>query len=214
VSRVVFTALALAAATAAGCRTAPVRPSSPLPYHDDISLRGFAEEVLLGYGTPRTHRFDDYSKGSYHVRSRELAGGLFLIAPTYKLRLQAVTVVGPSGPLWAFDVIALLLDEQCTRVNWVVMPHARITMKRSGCVSPQSASSFLADMRELTPSREPVAPDADGCVVVSEAGELRSSRFECYSSHNPSDLDRLRDALDRLSKGLTVTYMAYPPVER
>src|SRR5262245_65334146 len=94
------TAVAIMLAGISGCRTAPVRPASPFPYEDDISFRGFAEEALHGYGTPRTHRFDDYTKGSYHVQPREVAEGLFEVAPAYGLQLEAVVVVGPYGPLW------------------------------------------------------------------------------------------------------------------
>jgi hypothetical protein len=209
-----LTVCALTLAGAFGCRTAPVRPPSAFPYSDDISFRGFAEEVLVGYGTPRTHRFDDYTKGSYHVHPAEVAEGLFLIAPSYKLRLEAVAVIGPYGPIWAYDVIALIADEGCTRVNWLVMAHARITIKRSNCVSPQTASLFLTGMRELAPSRAPAADgEKNSCVVIVEAGERRWSPFDCYVTDG-LDMRRTGEALDGLSKHLVTTYSAYSLVDK
>jgi hypothetical protein len=213
VNRISVTAVAFMLAGAVDCRTASVRPPSVLPSHDDISFRGFAEEVLYGYGTPRTHRFDDYTKGSYHVHASELAKGLFPMAQVYKLRLQAVVVVGPYGGLWAYDVISVIAEEGCTRVNWLLMPHARITVKRSGCVSPHSVSAFLAEVRDLAPSRTRAA-DEKSCLVIAEAGGLRSSGFGCYVTDGSPELDRMEEALDRLSKDLAVTYSAYPPVEK
>jgi hypothetical protein len=204
VNSVRLTALAFVLA-AAGCRTAPVRPPSDFPYHDDVSFRGFAEEVLLGYGTPRTHRFDDYTKGCYHVRPRELAEGLFPIAPSYTLQLRAVAVVGSYGPLWAYDVIAVIAGDDCTRVNWLQMPHARITLKRSGCVSGALVSAFLADMRDVAPLRA-AAADRDSCLVIAEAGESRRSAFDCYTTPAPPEFGRMEEALNRLSASLAVTY--------
>ena len=204
--------LATMLAGAAGCRSASARPISKLPFHDDISFRGFAEEALYGYGTPRTHRFDDYTKGSYHVHPREIAEGLFKVAASYGLQLEAVAVVGPYGPLWAYDVISIVREEGCARVNWLVMPHARITVKRSGCVTPEAVSAFLADMREVAPLPEPIA-DQDSCAIVAQASSPRWSRFACDVDSGPPEFDRMDRALDSLSKALVVTYSGYPPVE-
>jgi hypothetical protein len=38
----------------------------------DLSVRGFARGIMFGVGTQRTPRFDDYTKGGYHVDSVEL----------------------------------------------------------------------------------------------------------------------------------------------
>jgi hypothetical protein len=162
--------LCVVLATAVSCGAALARPPSEFPYHDDISFRGFAEEALVGHGTPRTHRFDDYTKGSYHVRPREVAEGLFRIAPTYSLNLKAVAVVGSYGPLWAYDVIAVIAEPNCTRVNWLVMPHARITVKRSGCAAPEAVSTFLADLRAAW-ARVSRPPRRDSASLVQ--GSLR-----------------------------------------
>lgn len=205
--------IAIAGACVTGCRSvSELRPPSKFPYADDISFRGFAEEALYGHGTQRTHLFDDYTKGSYHVYPREVAEGLFKVAPQYRLDLQAVVVVGPYGPLWAYDVIAIVRTAECARVNWLLMPHARITVKRSGCVPPAAVSAFLEDL-SLIAASDSSAAEEDSCVVLSQAGELRWSRFACYTTDSPPEFERLEHALELLMKGLEVTYSGYPPVE-
>jgi hypothetical protein len=59
----------------------------------------------LAAAPPRTSGFDDYTKGSYHVRPDELASNLPAEAALHKLELGSRVVVGPSGPLWSYDVI-------------------------------------------------------------------------------------------------------------
>ena len=45
-------------------------PSSKYPWWDDVPFRGFAQEVLFGYGTPRTPLFEAV-KGNYQVDPRQ-----------------------------------------------------------------------------------------------------------------------------------------------
>lgn len=203
------TALVFVLIGAGGCRTAPVLPPSAFPYSNDVSLRGFAEEALHGHGTPRTHRFDDYTKGSYHVRPDEVVNELFRVAPIYKLQLQAVVVVGSYGPLWAFDVITVLSGDNCSRINWLTMPHARITAKWSGCVSSEAASAFVAEVLRAAPVREPGRDG--GCVVFGDGREVRRSASDCHSTPTSAELDRLQGALNGLRAGLSVTYSSVNP---
>src|SRR5262249_10086403 len=97
-------------------------------------------------------------------------------------------------------------------VNWLLMPHARITIKRTGCMSAESVSAFLAEMDAVAPSRDPLAGD-DDCAVIGRTDTLRWSGFNCYASMAPPAMQRLEAALDRLSQDLQVTYSGYPPVE-
>lgn len=194
-------------AGAVSCAATVVRPASEFPYHDDLSFGGFAEEALHGHGTPRTHRFDDYTKGSYHVNPDEVVEGLFRVAPLYKLQLTAVFVVGSYGPLWAYDVITIIAEENCARVNWLTMPHARITVKRTGCVPPEPMSTFLAEMRRLASLRARPA-SGESCLVLKEGLEPRWSKFGCYASAGSEDVERLERALNVLAPSLTRTYSA------
>jgi hypothetical protein len=197
--------LALAISSAVGCAAAVVRPPSEFPYHDDVSFRGFAEEALHGFGTSRTHRFDDYTKGSYHVNPDEVVEGLFRVAPLYKLKLLAVAVVGSYGPLWAYDVITVVAEDACTRVNWLTIPHARITLKQTGCVPSEVVSVFLGEIRTLASLT--ARPTSDGsCLVVREGTESRWSRFSCYAAPGSEDTGRLERALQGLAPRLTRTY--------
>jgi hypothetical protein len=197
--------VALAVAGAIGCATAVVRPPSEFPYYDDVSFRGFAEDALHGFGTSRTHRFDDYTKGSYHVNPDEVVEGLFRVAPLYKLRLLAVVVVGSYGPLWAYDVITVVGEDGCARVNWLTMPHARITLKQTGCVPPETMSTFLGEVGSLA-SLTARPTSGDSCVVVREGMEPRWSSFSCSGPSSAEDTERLERALETLASSLTRTY--------
>ncbi len=87
---------------------AAATPPSKFPAWNDLSFRGFAQEVLYGYGMQRIPLFDDYTKGSYHVNPAQLAADLPKEATLYGLDLQSLVVVGPYGLLWAYDLIAVL----------------------------------------------------------------------------------------------------------
>ena len=207
-----ITACLVATALAAGCRSADPRPVSRFPYQDDISFRGFAEEALFGCGTPRTHLFDNYTKGSYHVRPWQVVQQLPEVAATYKLRLHAIAVVGPYGPLWAYDVITVVEEPACLRVNWLLMPHGRITVKRTGCVAPEAVREVVSALAELAPEGgEP--SDGGSCLAVRNGEQVRWGPFDCYAGSEATQLDRLDEVLERLGRTLQVSYSNYPPVE-
>jgi hypothetical protein len=187
------------------------RPATKFPYQDDISLRGFVEEALYGYGTPRTHLFDDYTDGSYHVRPAELVEALFMIGPTYGLELDAAIVIGPYGPLWAYDVVTIVDDGSCTRVNWLVMPHARITVKRSGCLPRDTVHAFRSSIQKAT-SADRAGADTS-CVLLATPGRLRWSRFSCDETEPPPESVSMDEAIQGMLSSLELTYSNYPPVE-
>jgi hypothetical protein len=191
------------------------------PAWDDLSVRGFAQELLFGYGTQRTHRFDDYTEGSYHLRPAELAVALPKEVALYKLSLQGLLVFGPAGPLWSYDVIALLQEEGCTRVNWLVVPHARITIKRSGCLPAAALEDVLTRARALVSVTARAGPGAEdqahGCILLAEYGSdsapARSSKLPCDGDAPEPGFESLNTALSVLYKQLQVTYYGYPPQE-
>ena len=153
------------------CRTAglpPERPPSKFPYEDDLSFRGFAQEALFGYGTQRTAKFDDYTKESYHVQPLQLLADLPSEARLYGIDLRAVVVVGPFGPLWAYDVI-VKLPRFGGRVDCVThVPFQRPSVWAVGAV--EIAKRFprtLWAARPFAPSTGPAASMApQNCSVI------------------------------------------------
>jgi hypothetical protein len=123
------------ASAVVGGRCAPLGP--------EPSRNAFFHEVLFAARTDRTARFDDYTLGSYHVNKLDLVRGLPNHARECGVRLKAVLVLGPSGLLWTYHVVALAQESTQVRVNSLVMPHARITGKGTGLVSPERASELL-----------------------------------------------------------------------
>jgi hypothetical protein len=99
--------------------------------------------VLFAAPTGRTPRFDDYTRGSYHVDKLDLARGLPKQAKLCGVELKALLVVGPVGPLWSYHVVSLVEDGSQVRVNSLVMPHARITGKGTGVLPTADAASML-----------------------------------------------------------------------
>jgi hypothetical protein len=189
----------------------------PYPAFDDLSIRGFAQEVLYGTGTGRTSLFNDYKQGSYHVQPKELLERLPSEARSHKLQLHAAVVIGPVGPLWAYDVIAFLQEASCTRVNRVVVPHARITFKATACLPDAEAAEWLSRFRkEITPEAGPSSTDPDSCVTVAEytgrSPALAHARFSCSRNDASSATDLLDSLRQELGKRLVATYYTYPPV--
>ena len=67
-------AIVLLIATA-GCRsTTDTEPAAGDIYRLDRA--GFVQELVFAYATPRTGRFDDYTRGSYHVNKLDLVQGI------------------------------------------------------------------------------------------------------------------------------------------
>ena len=194
-----------------------VEQAASPPAWNDLGPRGFAQELLLGYATQRTPRFNAYTKHSYRVLPAELAAGLPKEAALYKVDLRALLVRGPAGPAWSYDVVAFLQERDCTRVNWVVMAHARITLKRSSCVAQTEVEDVIGRARALATLPVEAHKEAghnDGCVLFGEygptAGPARRSKMECDTSAPDPGFDSLYGPLNGLYKKLQVTYNGDP----
>ena len=197
------------------------RPAATLPQVGELSFRRFAREVLFGYATYHTPRFDAYTEGSYHVDPPQLVADIPAEAARHGLDLQAVVVVGPYGPVWAYDVVALIRTPECVRVNSLVMPHARITAKYSGCLSAQSATEWLRRLEALAPVVEPCPPGREGdpaccsCLHVMQLADGTTSRrrsdFGCSAEERSTAIEAINSALESLGAQLTPTYLHHPP---
>jgi hypothetical protein len=106
----------------------------------------FLAEVLDAKPTPVTPKFDDYTRGSYHVEKADLLKGLTEEAGRRKLGLRAALITGPMplDPLWSYYVTVFLKEGDQVRVNHLVMPHARITGKSTGLISADRYDKWLA----------------------------------------------------------------------
>jgi len=107
----------------------------------DLSEEGFIQELLDPRATPRTPAFDDYTDGSYHVDKLGLLAALREKA-SGDPRLLGLTVAGPYGGLWAYEVALFVREDSAVRVNWLVMPHARITYKATKELSLDEFARF------------------------------------------------------------------------
>ena len=123
----------------------------------------FIRECLDAAPSPDTSKFNDYAAGSYHVGKLDLLEGLQTANLSQPERLRAVIIFGPSGPLWAYYIFVCLAEGDAVRVNFVVMPHARITAKGSCLVSDAEFVSFTKKFLDfgLLTKEMPVARQAN-----------------------------------------------------
>ena len=112
------------------------------------SRLGFFHEALHPAPTLRTPNFDDYTRGSYHVDKIELARLLPAYARRCNLTLLASLTIGPTAMLWAYHVIVFVQEGDNVRVNRLVFPHARITLKTTVVVPRQAADQLLESLRD------------------------------------------------------------------
>jgi hypothetical protein len=116
----------------------PCRPRDVAP-----TRQGFLDEVLFPEPTARTPGFDDYTRDSYHIEKQDLVDGLIEQAGACGLNLRAILIVGPVGMLWAYHVATFVDEGNELRVNFVTVPHARITEKRTALTSADAALRTL-----------------------------------------------------------------------
>jgi hypothetical protein len=226
--------LATAACTAgstptqeAAAELAPTQcAAGPLAAAVSPSREGFFREVLFAAPTARTPRFDDYTPGSYHVDKLDLADGLPSEAARCGVRLRAVLVLGPVGPMWAFHVIAFIQDGDSLRINSLVMPHARITGKGTGRIDEARLTALIASVTgsPLVRAGRPVFADTVTdplardfsytllLVVYDGSAAPRHWHGSLWTAMRGEDsaavvqMERLTDDIDAVLKSTTDTY--------
>lgn len=198
-------------------RCAALRPGDPLA----TSRAGFLQEVLDARATARTPLFDDYHRGSYHVDKQDVATGLVQVSRACGTTLRGVVILGPVGPLWAYYVLAFLEESpRAIRVNQVLMPHARITDKQTGTITPATFDSVVRALAEaplMEPRPRPRAARPDTSALGSEFGydllmlRIVGDSLAEWSAHVQQTADtasarRTVEPIDAVLKRLAPTY--------
>lgn len=191
--------------------------AGPLTDSLNPSREGFFREVLFAPGSARTARFDDYTPGSYHVDKVDLATGIAPVAQKCGVVLEALVVVGPVGPLWAYHVIALLTEDDSLRVSRLVMPHARITIKTTNRISRERLDEFLRHLADssLVHAGQPTWPDTTTDALERDFSynflvvryRAQGAEYWHASSIETDAAAPLREVLTALLKGSTPTYL-------
>jgi hypothetical protein len=133
---------------------------------DDLSRRAFLREVLFASKSPRTPRFED-GPDIYQLDPKDMTFALGAEARQCGLQLEGAVVLGPVGELWTYWVIALVRDgDDDVRVNVVVVPHARITMKRTALLPAAWAAAFLEALQHAPGMRWTKRPLYPAAFVV------------------------------------------------
>lgn len=211
--RLAFVFLAISAITCVSESTTSAADPKP-------DRAAFLGEVLDAKPTSVTSKFDDYTRGSYHIDKIDLLMGLIGEAARRKLVLHAVLVSGPMpDPLWTYYVTVFLKDGDQVRVNHLVMPHARITAKSTGLISTDDFQKALSALLDSGLPKKVAPIPADG-----KEKELRIDRdnqlllgawngegklLQLYSANLLKDEKKVSvfaEAYNGLLKGLKKTY--------
>jgi hypothetical protein len=184
----------------------------------------FIRECLDAAATRETPKFDDYTKGSYHVDKLDLVEGLEAATRSQPGRLHAVIILGPTGPLWAYYVFVALAEGDGIRLNWLVMPHARITGKSTRTFSKAEFEQLFSKvtasklLHEGEPpsdkAADPLSRDfAFDFLVVAWPDSHRISRFaklenleNSQDNVSAKEMSTLSDDVNALLKEAKATY--------
>ncbi len=105
--------------------------------------------MLFAAATPFTPQFDDYGPKGYHVDKVQMALELSETAERCGVHLEALVIVGPAIPMWAYTIVVFLRDTGGMRVNYLYYPHARIRGKATKQVPRQAALGWLEKLVDL-----------------------------------------------------------------
>lgn len=119
----------------------------------DLSREGFIQEMVFPEATPRTSAFDAYTRGSYIIGKIDLMHGVRARKASKSPEIIGLIIVGPSG-FWSFDVLLMIKKTDVVQLNWIRMPHARITLKGTKEISLAEFEIFrsqIINIDGLTP---------------------------------------------------------------
>ncbi len=129
------------------------------------------------------------------------------------MKLKALIVVGPIGPLWGYSVAVVLEDGEGVRVNSLAMPHARVTGKGTGLVSDADATRLLEDIERASLVRRGVPATAERDdfsygMVLAQFGEGKPQYF--YAAFDPMTASpHTSQLVDRVNALLSKTEATY-----
>ncbi len=178
-----------------------LQPSVPSEWKN---LRGLCREVLAGYATPFTHEFDAYDPAPFGFESRDLARSLLRARLSDQQSPEAVLVVGPFGPLFAFDVYAFFREGQQIRAHMVRIAHSRI---RDKLILVSEASRLRSLVGAIEGSNCPRAIGRDSWLVFTAAQDGNAGEPTEVACGYDEGIERL---IDEFQIEATVTYRNPP----
>ena len=135
-----------------------------------------------------------------------------------------MVVVGPLGPLWTYHIISLQAEGTAARVNWLVMPHARITRKGTAIFGSLDAKGWLRDViaageleaglpRNQPPGLPPAIKEIPFEILIALWGEGDPSYWHGWIENGWFDIDgdatdQMLDVINDLLGRMLITYPA------
>lgn len=185
----------------------------------DLSVSAFIEEMCYSQGCARTPRFDDYTEGSYHVRKLPLVNEITRRNTNDSARVEAVIVLGPSGPLWQYNLVTIVgtnRNSKILRVNHLVYPHARITRKATRLVPRDDVESALEllmmhpGLRDVRAADHAAEAEWDTMATVARFGDSVMTKIlpDSAQTDEAVDVKTFYEAVNKLLGGdaMTTTY--------
>ncbi len=148
----------------------------------------FFREVLAPRPLATSASFHDGAPDSYHVDKIEFWEEFPSFARGAGHQVRGLAIFGPTGPLWAYYVFAFLEEGERVRVNQVVFPHARLTVKQTGVLSRAEAEQWLSKLSSVPGVRE-IGPDPKSLAGRLPPNDFGDFRFDLLVLH-PMDPTR------------------------
>lgn len=182
---VMVVALAASVVTGHPTRYGSVSCAAPaLNQQENVSRTSFMREVLFAAPTPRTPMFADFP-GSYHLDKRDLAAGIQAEATRCGVRLRALVIVGPVGPLWTYHAVAFVEAGDTVTLSTLVMPHARITGKAEARIARAALDTFALALTTSPALRRGLPTSADSLSTAADGDFAFDFLFTQYEPGGP-----------------------------
>jgi hypothetical protein len=185
----------------------------------DLSREAFIREMVIASETETTEHFNDYTPGSYHVKKLDLIKGVSNLSDSTTKSVDAVLIIGPSGPLWQYNVITVidtLGADSPVSVNRIVFPHARITHKSTKELEREVYRQIIERvqanplLRNVTDEDGTDASEWAHSIMIAEFGRTKSIRVvrDSVADQYKESLELLYEAVNEMIGGdrAVVTY--------
>jgi hypothetical protein len=190
-----------------------------------LSREGFIQELIYAFATPRTAQFHDCIAGCYHVDKIDLLNGIKERRIRSNQDLIGAVIMGPFGPIWAYSVVVFLKENEGIRMNYLLFPHARITLKSTKLLNKAEFENFWGKLQkspilqEGMPTLESVDPGKHPElslewryeILIADWVDSNDRVFHTagnfiFEEDFASEVTQFYDYLDKISDNSTVTY--------
>lgn len=174
---------------------------------DDIGVSGFLDELFFIEPSPRTPRFDDYTEGSYRVESKGLLKKVAERIEESGEPANGLIIIGPSGVLWTYYIFLFIEDSNSIQINYLVMPHGRITAKGKANIEIHEYKTLMDTLASI-PSLTSLSAgrESDSDILIQNFGDGTTARVGSTSEMAEEDVRNFLRTINSLVDRVEFTY--------